>query len=597
MQFDSPEEATVSMVHMRWHRKRNNNFILPASNVGPTNVLMHTEGARPTSALTHVDMRNFYSSNSMIGSPHAQRNLEKPSDSYMTRTLGLSSLLFQLRAKYNITHLQGSENLRPSVSMRDHEQVPSSMLSINIPNISPTYLTDDDLLAVCNFAINQMGCVVRFSRTNTPMGAHWFVECNSVDAANTLLRNLRDCPGIFFQIEFSHFEKHHFTPPIRPENNASESTLPKTNQELHGSGMQTAEFQSNWTSVSHAGMLEVGRTGAAEQRWAYGKPENIPLGQVSFASRLAQTPGTSIAPQQQLHGSTNVRPVYLPPNSLWYSHGLNNHRPPTSNPIPSAHLDLPAPPFLPASVTPLSQIDGSSMPQFNNMFPLNGVPPPLSSLAPPPSNMPSPLPCQPNLQPPLPQLDFQPPLPPSPPPPSHSQPPALPSPPSSPPPPSESADVECSKLFMNYPWRGILSKSGVHYCVIYAQRVDSDICNYSNTMAEPLGWPAKLDMTKRTDFRHVKSTFSRIPPHKREICWLLPSSQGDHKGFQDFIAYLKQRECVGVIKILAAESVWGRLLFILPYSPDTCSMLSIPPNPSLCLIGLVLPKEMNSEAV
>lgn len=597
MEFDSPEEATISMVQMRWHRKGNNNFILPPSNVVPTNVMMHTESPRPTSAPLHVDMRNCYSSNSMIGSPHAQRNLEKPSDSYMTRTSGLSSLLFQLRAKYNITHPQGSENHGPGSSMRYHEQVPSSILSINIPNISPTCLADDELLTVCKLAINQIGFVVRLSRTNMPTGAHWFVECNSVDTANTLFRNLRDCPGIFFQIEFSHSGKHHFAPPIRPDNNAVELTSPKVNQETHGPGIQTAAYQSNWTSVDHSGMLEVGRAGTAEQRWAYGKPETIHPGQVSFASRPAQTPVTSIAPQQPLHGSANVRPVYVPSNSLWDARGLNHHLPPTPtptpNPIPSAHHNLPAPPFLSASVTPLAQIQGSSMPQFNNMFPLNGVPPPLSSLAPPP------LPHLPNLQPPLPpQLDFHPPLPPSPPPPTHSLPPALP-PPSSPPPPppSESADTECSKLCQRYPWQGILSKSGVNYCTIYAQRVDSDICNYSNAMAEPLGWPAKLDMTKRTDFRHVKSTFSSTPPHRREICWLFPSSQGDHKGFQDFIAYLKQRECAGVIKIPAAESLWPRLLFILPYSPDTCVMLSIPPNPSLCLIGLVLPKEMNSEAV
>ncbi|KAK6160618.1 hypothetical protein DH2020_003999 [Rehmannia glutinosa] len=297
----------------------------------------------------------------------------------------------------------------------------------------------------------------------------------------------------------------------------------------------------------------------------------------SIASISGQTPG----PFTQTPSTFN-RPVYAPPNSLWDARGLGHHLPP--RPIPpavmttSSHANMQGPPFIPASVTPLAQIQGSPMAPFDQMFSLPVVPPPLSSLPPPPPNMPPPLPSQSDFRPPLPPTA---PPPPPPPPPSHPQPPAFPPPPSSPPPPppSVAADTESSRSSQHYPWQGILSKSGVHYCTIHAQRVDSDICKYSNAIAEPAEWPAKLDMTKRTDLRHVKSTFSSTPPHR----------------FQDFISYLKQRDCAGVIKIPAAKAMWARLLFILPYSPETCSMLSIPPNPSLCLIGLIVPKETHSE--
>ncbi|XP_042017338.1 uncharacterized protein LOC121765309 isoform X2 [Salvia splendens] len=588
MEFDSPEEATVSIAHLRRHRKENSNYYPHPSNTGPPNVMMHAEAAKPGPPFHHTDTRNAFPSNSMIGSPHAQPMLEKPPESYLTRTSALPSFLQQLRAKYNISNSQGHfENHATAALMREQERVPTNMVWINFPNKNSPCITEDELLEVCNLAINNNGSV-RVSRPSMPSGSNWLVECSSTDTATTLFKNLRECPGIFFQIVFSNPAMHHGPAPlVRPD---LELTSPRMSQENCGPPMQPAfAFQSTWTT---GGMMEVGRTGAAEQSWMYGRPES---GMHSGGSiTTGQNYGPPIPPPQPAQTSSFNRHVYPPPNGLWDSRGMGHHL--HQNPIHSAamhansHANVHGPPFLPASVTPLAQIRGSSAAPFDQMFSVPVVPPPLSSLPPlpPPPIMPPTLPPQSDFRPPLPpHPELQPPLPPTPPPlpppppPPHSQPPAFPPPPppNSPPPPSLAANADSFSLSSLNPWQGMLSKSGVYYCTIHAQRADSDICSYSNSIVEPAEWPAKLDMTKRTDLRHVKSTFSSTPRHR----------------LHDFISYLKQRECAGVIKLPASNTMWARLLFILPYSPETCSFVSIPLNPSLCLIGLILPKDTNSE--
>ncbi|XP_039069866.1 uncharacterized protein LOC120216564, partial [Hibiscus syriacus] len=365
-----------------------------------------------------------------------------------------------------------------------------------------------------------------------------------------------------------------------------ELVSPKLRVENHGTHVSGAHpFQSNWPPHGCTDMPEgaqgggVPVSGASSQVWNYHKP----------ASDLHSAPGSMpcmpIAtqslvpppPPPQLQAPPFMRPVYHPSNSSWDPRGFNHQV--TQNPISPGvvpntfHCSAVPSPFVSASVTPLSQMQGPPMQHFEQGFSHPVIPPPLSSMPPPP-------PVPPLSPPPLPQ----------------SLPPLVPPPPNSPPPPpppiTESTDMGCSEQCIKYQWQGSLCKSGAQYCTIYAQRLDSDLCKYSNASSEPAEWPAKLDMTKRTDFRHVKSTFTNTPPHKREVCCLIPCSASDYKGFQDFISYLKQRDCAGVIKIPAMKSMWSRLLFILPYSQEACSMLSVvPPNASDCLIVLVLPKE------
>ncbi|PAN28348.1 hypothetical protein PAHAL_5G147000 [Panicum hallii] len=271
-----------------------------------------------------------------------------------------------------------------------------------------------------------------------------------------------------------------------------------------------------------------------------------------------------------------VRPVYHGPGSPWENT--------TPNPPPFSHVSPrmmpasnfrvnPAPlPFIPSSVTPIAQLPGGSAQHSEKMLP----PPPLPNVAPPPFT----------------PLDIPPP-----PPLPISQPPSVPPPPNSPPPAQPIADSSDLQKPSSHPrWQGFLAKSSLNYCRVYANRVELDACRYENAVSEPAEWPEKLDVTKRTDFQHVKTTFSNTPPSKREVCRLLPCSDGDQKGFQDFISYLINRECAGVIRIPAVNSMWTRLLFILPPTPDACGMLALPPHPSDCMIVVILPRETTVEA-
>ncbi|CAN1274415.1 hypothetical protein LINPERPRIM_LOCUS15391 [Linum perenne] len=560
MEFESPEEATAVMAHLRQHRK---DKFLPPSDASTSNAGMpHLDGTRlmprSSDAETRTSNPGYVANES--GQVHAIP--ESPADSSRTRLSHLSPLLSSLRAKHNMNQFDSSIYQ----AMGNMDQVPSSTLWIHIPNVGSPFLADDELMSVCSLAISNVGTIVRLQWAYTQMGNGWFVECSNVDAAITCLKNLRNNPGTFFQVEFSQQAAilgAQF--PAKPENSPMELVSPRMNLENGGASVHLGHpFGSSNPSQG------------AEQMWMYKNNETeLRHGAGSYPCAPVGTQGQDMPLPSQFQPAPFAQPVYQTPNSSWDPRVLNHHVP--FNEEPSAVMNtsfqgstLP-PPFVASSSTPLAQGPGAPVQHFDQSYSLTVVPP-LAS---------------------VPSHRQVPPLPPSPPP--------APPPPSSPPPPppiADSADTESSVHSRQFEWQGALCKSGVHYCTIYALRVESEVCKYLNALSEPSEWPAKLDMTKRTDFRHVKSTFSGTPTHKREVCQLLPSSLSDQKGYQDFIAYLKQRECAGVIKIPTTKSIWGRLLFILPYSKEVCSMLCIPLDASPSgggLIGLILPKETNLE--
>ncbi|RDY10195.1 hypothetical protein CR513_05326, partial [Mucuna pruriens] len=579
MEFETPEEAATVMLQLRQFRRERSNY---NQHFGPGTVNVgighaYMDGVRPVPAPPHL----YLKVNNPAGSPHARTLPGSPADSSRTRMSHLSSLLASLRTKYNINQNLGlNDNYMTGnncPSMREEDMVPSSTLCITIPRSSSLFLTDDELMAICNLAIGNTGSIVQLTQANMQMGCSWFVECSSVDVAVSVLKNLRGCPGLFFQIEFSKPGHQNAVPfSVKPENNAMELVSPRINSENHTSGMQGAPLpQSNWNFPGSREISEVG----ARKSDGYDNLSQDPHQGGNVSHSLSGAHGPSIPPPQQIQSSPFVRPVYAPPNGPWDRRGINNHLPVSqfkTGVMPNNfHGNAVVSPFIPASVTPLAQIQGTPMHPYNQQVPPSIIPPPLSSLPPPQPEMPPPLPPSP---PPLPQV----------------QPPLVPPLPSSPPPPpppplpvQESINMECSGQSLQYQWQGNLCKSGVNYCTIYACKADSNICRYSNAIPEPAEWPTKLDMTKRTDLRHVKSTFAATPSHRREVCRLIPSSTSDHRRFQDFISYLKQRDCAGVIKIPASKSIWARLLFILPHSLETCSLLSIAPDPSDCLIALI----------
>ncbi|KAL6013103.1 hypothetical protein ACLOJK_003594 [Asimina triloba] len=510
------------------------------------------DGARFGTMSVHVEFRSNNAGNvacSATGSPHVPGVHNSSNGSTMSRTSQLSSLFSSLCAKYNIN--QSSISLNSHASRNYHTSTvgsdnvtPTNILWIGLPEIPDSFFTDDELMSIFNLAVGNAGSITRLTRTNLHRSPFWIVEFSSIDAAAAALKNIRGCLGMFFQVEFRnsgtlvHHDERKFVPAKSnavgyhsTESGSHDLVSPRINPE--NSGVQTVlSSHSNWTVSSSMERQEVtswknekadgfennaaadlsSSDGQAvshnnEQFWMYKTP-GVEL-QMSAPATVPCPPPPTLTtappiippPPIQVPPPPFMRPVYLTPNNSWDRRGLSplpmNHTPPGMMPN-NFHVNVCAPPpaFLPSPVTPLAQLPGNSTMHFDQMVAPTAFHPP--SPPPPPPDMP-------------------PPLPPSPPPLPSSQPPSVPPPPSSPPPlpqvlePSKS---EPSGQYLQYQWQGALCKSGVHYCTLYASREELDACKYTTSVSEPSEWPAKLDVTKRTDFKHVKSTFTSIPPNQ-----------------------------------------------------------------------------------
>lgn len=207
---------------------------------------------------------------------------------------------------------------------------------------------------------------------------------------------------------------------------------------------------------------------SAEQVWQYNKQEAEPQMSASYPPASAHS-GSLIPPP--IPAPSFVHPVYFNPGNSW-DNPAHNPTPSYQIPTGTIHTDsrqfnaCSAISFVPSSMTMVSQLHGGSMQRVDQM----GTVPSLPSLVPPPPPPP----------------DAPPPLPPSPPPLPFSQPPSVPPPPGSPPQSGPGpSSLQFGEPHMKYQWQGTLSKSGVHYCTIYASREDSPACRYSNSISEP----------------------------------------------------------------------------------------------------------------
>uniref|UniRef100_A0A1S4C7H5 RRM domain-containing protein n=1 Tax=Nicotiana tabacum TaxID=4097 RepID=A0A1S4C7H5_TOBAC len=153
MEFDTPEEATIAMNQLRHWRKGRSNCNQPL-NLGPANATAHAEGVRPSSASVYVGIGSNICTNSTVGPNHFQNMLPRT----CLRTI------LTLSTKYNVTYNPGYKSHHMpgncETGFLGGDTMQTNTVRISIPNGSSLFITEDELLAICNLAIDNKGSII-----------------------------------------------------------------------------------------------------------------------------------------------------------------------------------------------------------------------------------------------------------------------------------------------------------------------------------------------------------------------------------------------------------------------------------------------------
>lgn len=142
-------------------------------------------------------------------------------------------------------------------------------------------------------------------------------------------------------------------------------------------------------------------------------------------------------------------------------------------------------------------------------------------------------------------------------------------------------------------WTGVLAKSRQPQCEVAC--IDGPaLAPVSWAGAEPLEWPAALDVMNRTDVRWVCGhLFSSLPQESKAVRRIVAAGAAPEQSAKlaAFATYLLQKERAGVVALDPARGAPPRTMYLIPPTEETCAKLDVvyPPADEPCMLALVVP--------